>query len=343
MRRKMTRTLLTLSIILMFSTVIITQFSATANAKPPEVTYNSEYKYTVKRGVLGGADYEIFMPDNWNGQLVIGCKGYTPTYMPLPLIDATVMHTIGLQFMASAADFRFAYATSTYGTNGFCMQVGMICTHQLTQYVIDNFHVTGKVFLIGLSMGGQIALMLAHKYPDLYAGVLDVCGNKDTEAFYNYWKGLANLPPTASEVRTYLNGPPAYLPTLFTSGMSDIACLTMRASAAIVLADVEAECNGTPESKPQAYERISPTCCPELTLPVISMVARNDALVPIQHFNDYYDAVQTAGCIDNYRCYRFTATHCDATIIANVQTYFNQLFNWATGGPAPPTTPKPYP
>jgi len=312
-------------------------------AKPPEVTYNSTYHYTLQVGQLGGADYEIFMPDNWNGHLVIGSKGFTPTTTQLPPMDTLNVHTIGLQFMNSTAPTRFAYATSTYGTNGFCMQEGMIHTHQLTQYVIDNFHVTGKVFLIGISMGGQIALMLAHKYPDLYAGVLDVVGNKDTTSFYNYWKGLANLPANASAVRTYLNGAPTYLPTAMTNAMNDTTCLSFRASAARVMADVEAECGGTPESKPQAYDRISPTCHPELTVPVISMVARLDLLVPIQHFNDYYDAVNASGCLNYYRCYRFPAQHAASTMIAAVPTYFQKLFDWAMGGPAPPATPKPYP
>ena len=342
--RRIKKSLLILSVTLLILATVGTEFVNMVGAKPAEVTYDSTYHYTRQVGELGGATYEIFMPDNWNGHLVIGCKGFTTSTNPIPAIDSLNTHTIGLQFMTSTADTRFAYAQSTYGTVGFCMQEGIIHAHQLTRYVIDNFHVTGKVFLIGLSMGGQIALMLTHKYPDLYAGVLDVCGNKDSTAFYNYWRDLSSLPADASVIRTYLNGPPAYLPTSFTDSITDIQLLGTRVNALYpVMADVEAEFGGTPESKPQAYDRMSPTCHPELTVPVISMVARLDRLVPIQHFNDYYDAVQAVGCIDYYRCYRFPAIHVAPAIINAVPTYFQMLFDWANGGPAPDATPKPYP
>ncbi len=69
------------------------------------------------------------------------------------------------------------------------------------------------------------------------------------------------------------------------------------------MVDVEAECGGTPESKPQAYDRLSPTCHADISVAVISMIARADLKVPIQHFNAYYDAVAAAGCLGNYRSY----------------------------------------
>ena len=283
------------------------------------------------------------MPDNWNGHLVIGCKGYTPSTTELPTIDSINTHHIGLLFMNSTAASRFAYANSTYGHVGFIMQEGMIHTHQLTAYIIGKFRVTGNVFLIGLSMGGQIALMLADKFPYLYAGVLDVCGNKDTTAFYNYWKDLTQLPADPTAIRTYLQGPPASLLAPFVNAIPDLSLLALRTGATQVMVDVEEECGGTPESEPQAYDRLSPTCHADLAIPVISMVARSDLLVPIQHFNNYYAAVDTAGCLSYYRSYTIPAKHCDATILANVQTYFQKLFNWVEGIEVPPATSKPLP
>jgi pimeloyl-ACP methyl ester carboxylesterase len=325
-----------------------------AVAVKPQVTYDSTWQYTRYVGQLGRADYEIFMPDNWNGHLVIGCKGFTvSTTTPFPALESLNTHQIGHLFMNTTAlatgGKRFAYAQSTYNEIGFCMQAGMIHTHQLTEYIIDNFGVTGKIFLIGLSMGGQIDLMLADKYPDLYAGVLDVCGNKDTTAFYNYWKDLANIPTgatdaiTANSIRTYFIGPPTSLPTAFVNAISDAKLLAMRTSAIRVIADVEEQFGGTPESKPQAYDRFSPTCHADISLPVISLVARLDLLVPIQHFNAYYDAVSAAGCLANYRSYLIAAQHCDNTVLNKIPTYFPALFNWANSGTVPPLTGKPLP
>ncbi len=328
--------------------MIVSMFSAPVLASRPDVTYDSTWHYTRYVGVLGGADYEIFMPDNWNGHLVIGCKGFTlSTTTPFPTLESITTHQIGLQFMTSSAlapdGKKFAYAQSTYDEIGFCMQAGMLHTHQLTEYIIDNFHVTGKVFLIGLSMGGQIDLMLVDKFPDLYAGVLDVCGNKDTTAFYNYWRDLKNLPASPSAIRTYLLGAPASLPPPFANAIPETSLLAIRTAALQVMADVEAECGGTPEKKPQTYDRLSPTCHADIPVPVISMVARADLKVPIQHFNAYYDAVAAAGCLGNYRSYIAGTQHGDTTIINNVPTYFMKLFNWVIGGTAPAVTGKPLP
>jgi hypothetical protein len=118
----------------------------------------------------------------------------------------------------------------------------------------------------------------------------------------------------------------------------------MRKAAFQVMADVEAECGGTPETKPQAYDKLSPTCHADIPVPVISMIARADLKVPIQHFNAYYDAVEAAGCLDNYRSYTILgAQHCDNTIINKVPTYFLTLFNWVNAGTVPASTGKPLP
>jgi hypothetical protein len=321
-------------------------------------TYDSAGHYTRYVGQLGGAPYEILMPDDWNGQFVIGCKGYTTSNTdPVPTMESLSTHTIGLMFMTDpalvTANGRFAYAQSTYGVIGFCMKEGMLRTQQLTDYIIGRYlirsffsprHQSGQVYLIGLSMGGQIADMLVDKYPRLYAGVLDICGNKDTAAFYNYWKDLANQPDVAS-MRTYLLGSPTSLPAPFVSMVPDSALLQMKTSALQVMADVEAEFHGTPESNPRAYDRLSPTCHADIRVPTLSLVARCDMLVPIQHFNAYYDAVKAAGCLSNYRCYTIAgAQHCDAVnIVPKVPTYFMELFNWANGIEIPAPTPKPLP
>ena len=67
----------------------------------------------------------------------------------------------------------FAAAASSYGNKGFDEKFGVIRTHQLTEFAIDKFDVTGKVFLQGISLGGSIALVLGERYPDVYSGVLD--------------------------------------------------------------------------------------------------------------------------------------------------------------------------
>ena len=202
-----------------FSVVILVSFFINpVLATKPEATYDATGQYTRYVGELGGASYELFMPDNWNGHLVIGIKGFTPTAMnSVPTLESLNTHTIGRYFMSNpllvSDGGRFAYAQTSFGVIGFCMQKGIIRTHQLTQFIIDNYDVNGQIYLIGLSMGGQIASMLVDKYPSLYTGVLDICGNKDTAAFYNYWRELSNLPIDANEIKAYLSGSPGIFTT----------------------------------------------------------------------------------------------------------------------------------
>ena len=59
----------------------------------------------------------------------------------------------------------FAYAASSFGQGGYAVKEGMLLTHQLTEWVIDNFQVTGKVFLVGLSMGGTISSDASREVP----------------------------------------------------------------------------------------------------------------------------------------------------------------------------------
>lgn len=267
------------------------------------------------------------------------------------------MHVLGMSFMKSSALLKFAYAWTTYGEDGFCVKAGMIRTHQLTEYVIDNYvdnheqhgdfvdnnDLAGKVYLIGFSMGGQIACMLADKYPDRYDGVLDVCGNKDMAAFYHYWKDMSLLPQDANQIKSFFSAAPAYIPTFVLNMIPDGGWLAMPPATTPVLSDVEIECGRTPETRLQAYDRLSPTSHAHITIPVISLIARYDVIVPLQQQMDYYDAVEEAGCLAYYRSYTIGAGHCDSTMVGKVQTYFAKLVAWVVDGVEPPATPTPLP
>ena len=120
---------------------------------------------------------------------MVACRGYYDTEPPIA--DTNPLHFLGTTFMTAKAltgpapaFSHFAYAWSSYGEGGFCPKEGMISTHQLTEYIVEKYNVAGKVFLLGVSMGGEIAFLLGEKYPDLYCGVLDVCGVKDVASLW---------------------------------------------------------------------------------------------------------------------------------------------------------------
>ena len=322
------------STVLMLSAIVGTQFVATVSAKKPIV--NVYPGYTQQLGALGGANYEILVPNNWNGMLVIGVRGYAHDEPPI----TGVMHQIGM-YMINARGVAFAW--STFGAGGVCIQKGMIRTHQLTEYVIENYEVTGKVFLYGISMGGLIACLLGEKYPNLYDGVLDLCGPKDMASLYYYKKDIVDL-TTADEIRAYLNGPPANMPMPFLAQLPDAMLLQLRTGFMVSLADQAIEFGGTPETKPKAYERMAPIYHADIAIPVISIIGELDISVPMFQFDMYYDAVEEAGCLDYYRSYVIAnATHVSQEIFQAGYMRFTQLINWAVTGTPPPPTPPPIP
>jgi hypothetical protein len=157
------------TLILIFTLILL--ISAFANVKAA-VNVNQI------TGTLGGAHYLIRIPDNWNGELIVGCRGYSH-----------LLSSVNLELYAniynSLITGGYAFAESDYGAQGYCVKEAIIRTHQLTEWVINNYHVTGHVYLIGISMGGNTALELGAKYPDLYSGVLDIAGSKDIKVHYS--------------------------------------------------------------------------------------------------------------------------------------------------------------
>ena len=165
--------------------------------------------YTEYTGTLGGAGFIVRFPDNWNGILVVICRGYSggPTFS-----NASV--TVG----SAMLNRSFAVAASNYGSGGFCIQKGVDSAYELTRYIINTYHVTGKIFLYGLSMGGAVALLLGEKYPDIHSGVLDLFGTKDLKDQHATKSRWANLSDAALTAELTALGIPVPSPWVYFTG-----------------------------------------------------------------------------------------------------------------------------
>jgi pimeloyl-ACP methyl ester carboxylesterase len=337
MNRKIRRLLLVFSIVLMISIILETQIVAIVSAKQPEENYNSILGFTQVLGTLDGADYEILMPDNWNGMLVIGCRGYSHEEP-----DIGDGNPLGMILMEDEDPERFAFAWSTYGEGGWCIKNGVIRTHQLTEFVIEYYNVQGKVLLQGASMGGLIACLLGEKYPNLYDGVFDVCGVKDFASYYDHRKGIADLPPNPNAIRAYMLGPPTFLPPIFVASIPNGKLLQMQQNQIEGVQEMEMECGGTPDTKPKAFERRSATFNAGISIPVMSIIGQLDFGVPLFQFRMYYNAVEAAGCLDYYRSYVVEGgQHLDETILEAAAIYWEVFEDWVVDGVTPALTPPP--
>lgn len=288
--------------------------------------------YTETVGKLGGADFMIRTPNpitNWNGGLVVFCRGYLPS---LPSI--TKVLSANNPTSSTLISLGYAIAFSNYGEGGMCYQKAMIRTHQLTEWIADNFDVTGKIYIMGVSMGGGLALELGAKYPDLYDGVLDLCGPKDSVD--QYYDGLYLYSLSNEDLAIELAN----------RGVSPIPNLVFfKYFISLSGNDTIIECGGTPESKPKAWERISPTYSAlDVTVPTITLHGTRDYTVPYAQSVAYKNAVTAAGHSDLYRLYIVTgAGHGDAALFAQMfqapYNAFYQLVDWAEDGiPASPSS-----
>ncbi len=127
---------------------------------------------TIITGKIGpGALYEIAMPAlvPWNGELVVYAHGIVDTRAPVALPAIGPLR----DFLTSQG---FAVVYSSYSQNGFAMKDGTQRTHQLRGVFASRMGQPARTYLFGHSLGALIALELAERYPDQYAGAVPACG-----------------------------------------------------------------------------------------------------------------------------------------------------------------------
>src|SRR5690242_1459147 len=124
---------------------------------------------TVYTGIVDGASYRMEKPKHWNGELVIYAHGYRG--------QGTVLTVDSSPLRQHLVDLGFAWAASSYQTNGYDVGQGVRDSHAL----IDVFaHRTGHrardVYMTGASMGGHVTAVAIEHYPRSFIGAMPVCG-----------------------------------------------------------------------------------------------------------------------------------------------------------------------
>ena len=338
MDKKIGKTSMACSLFLIVILLFGTQSVSLVFAKKPTVIYveNTTYgDYTYTYGKLGKAEYGLYMPeDNWNGMLAIMCRGHMREAPHIPHDPYT--NTMGQMFMTVAkmnplaGGKRFAFAWSTFGEGGYCLKAGVLRTHQLTEYLIDQYDVPGKVFLMSISMGGAVSLILAEKYPNLYSGVVDCSGVKSLSASYLHKATIASKTDCAG-LLAYFEGYPANIAEEYLPEYADEAeCLAYISNNGLTAEEMIEECGGTPDEKPQAYARKSPLDNPEISVPVIIVHGTADTQVPFSQSEEYRDAVNAVTEPDLCRLYAVEgAGHTSMAVYSQAIPKLFELVMWS--------------
>ncbi len=124
-------------------------------------------------GTIGpGAQYLLCRPAAWNGDLIVYAHGYIVPAAPVAVPTADDVGPLRDLLLQRG----YAVAYSSFSENGYALKDGALWTHQLRGLFTSKFGPPKKTYLVGHSLGGIVALMLAEEHPDIYAGALPICG-----------------------------------------------------------------------------------------------------------------------------------------------------------------------
>jgi hypothetical protein len=307
---------LVITFVLLSAILLISPFieNVAACKERNNVTSGNAYgmDYTQITGTLGEAAFIIQIPKTWNGMLVVACPWYQYPKDGTELLSHLKYEPIAKVLLAQG----YAFASSNYGATGWPVKEAIISIHQLTQYVVGRYHVTGKVFLMGGSMGGAVAILAGEKYPNLYSGVLDLCGSKNLVSGFNGCVWVASA--TLENINAYLG-----VPIEFAQKYKDF-CIS-------VMNDILAETGGTPQTIPEVYAKIDPNQQTDIRIPIISIYGALDVIVPPSSVIAYHEALAVAGHSDLHRYYIIPdGSHIDAPIFAAVPQHLAELVAWSS-------------
>jgi hypothetical protein len=119
-------------------------------------------------GRYDGGLYQIEIPDNWNGELVLYAHGAVRNNtlrVQTPLIRA---HLIGN---------GFAWGASSYRCNGSVYGIGLVDTMALSDVFqkVNQGRAAKRTYLTGQSLGGRITILGVREFPARFDGGLAMC------------------------------------------------------------------------------------------------------------------------------------------------------------------------
>ena len=133
----------------------------------------------VLTGIVRGAAYRIEVPLRWNGQLALFSHGYRGT--------GTTVYVDEPALRRHQVERGFAWAASSYATNGYDAAQGVRDTHALIALFRGKVHKPRAVYATGPSMGGHVTAAMIERYRGDFAGALPYCGVLGDKELFDYF------------------------------------------------------------------------------------------------------------------------------------------------------------
>jgi len=181
-------------------------------------------------GVLGKAGYQVEVPKNWNGMLVMVAHGYAGTGPNLSVSPPAIRRHLLEQ--------GYAWAASSYSTNYYDVRAGVEDTNALALAFADiarrngrNLTTPSKTYIIGTSMGGHVTAAAVDEENIAtannkirYHGAVPMCGVLGDTELYDYFAAYqaaamqeAGIPATSWPVQNWSTIGPQVQAKLFAS------------------------------------------------------------------------------------------------------------------------------
>jgi pimeloyl-ACP methyl ester carboxylesterase len=131
-------------------------------------------------GIHNNAGYRIEVPANWNGDLVVWAHGFN---LGLELIVYNPPIPLRQYFVSNG----YAWAASSFSRNNYNVDTGAIDSHALTKRFNGLVGRPDRVYVMGASMGGHIATVMAEQWPNTYDGAMPCCGTMGDYEHINFY------------------------------------------------------------------------------------------------------------------------------------------------------------
>jgi hypothetical protein len=164
----------------------------------------------VYTGIVDGASYRIEVPKHWNGDLALYAHGYRGA--------GTLLWVDSPPLRGYEISQGFAWAASSYQTNGYDVGQGVLDSHALIA-LFDQLvkRPARHVYMTGASMGGQVTAVAIEHYRHDFVAAMPVCGVLgDTRLFDFFLDVNATAAALTGTPLTFPSAPvPASYPATF--------------------------------------------------------------------------------------------------------------------------------